>query len=105
LAANKDVAELLLANRADLNHRDGFFQQTPLFSAAANGRKDVVELLLAKGANANDKGNFGSTVLHLAAINGHKDVAKLLIANNADYNIYDASVRIPGHVNKRSGKW
>jgi ankyrin repeat protein len=91
LAANKDVAELLLANKADPNYRDGFFQQTPLFNAAADGRRDVVELLLAKGANANDRGNFGITVLHLAAINGHKDVVKLLIANKADYNIYDAS--------------
>jgi ankyrin repeat protein len=46
----KDVAELLLANRADVNATtvDG---ETPLHWAAAVGDKDVVELLSKHGGH------------------------------------------------------
>ena len=44
---HKDVAELLLANKADVNARDND-GDTPLHMAAMKGHKDMVELLLAK---------------------------------------------------------
>jgi ankyrin repeat protein len=40
---------------------------------------DIVELLLAKGADVNTKDNYGWTPLNIAAQNGHKDVEKLLL--------------------------
>ena len=74
----KEVAELLLANKADVNakDKDGF---TPLHLAASRGHKEVAELLLAKGAdvNAQDR-SLGWTPLHVALTNGRKDVADLL---------------------------
>ena len=61
-----------MANKADVNAKasDGL---TPLHLAASNDKKDVVELLLAKGAD-----NKGETPLHLAVDNGKQDVAELL---------------------------
>ena len=47
---HKDVAELLLANQADVNAKDGNYGDTPLQCGAQNGHKDVVELLLASQA-------------------------------------------------------
>jgi ankyrin repeat protein len=59
--------------------------RTPLFVAADNGCKDIVELLLANKAEVNARDNLGYTPLHLAACWG-KDVVELLLANGADVN-------------------
>jgi ankyrin repeat protein len=81
----KDVAELLLANGADVNARDKM-GKTPLHDAARHNSKDVAELLLAKGADVNARDKRGRTPLHLAARYNSKDVAELLLANKADVN-------------------
>jgi ankyrin repeat protein len=73
----KDVAELLLANKAEVNAKDKG-GETPLHMAAMNGQKDVAELLLANKAEVNAKDRGGATPLHFAAANNHKDVAELL---------------------------
>jgi len=68
---HKDVAELLLANKAGVDARDNH-GQTPLHAAAIGGHKDLAELLLASKAEVNGKDNAGDTPLHLAAFYGHK---------------------------------
>ena len=40
---------------------------TPLHSALYEGRKEIAELLIAKGANVNEKGGLGSTPMSVAA--------------------------------------
>jgi ankyrin repeat protein len=76
-AGHKNVAELLLANKAKVNAKDsgGF---TPLHFAALYGRKDVAEYLLANKAKVNAKDNGGFTPLQYATKEGHKDVVELL---------------------------
>ena len=60
-----EVAEFLLANKADLNVKD-CIGQTPLHMAVMSGYKAMVELLLASGADINAKDNNGRTPLHMA---------------------------------------
>jgi ankyrin repeat protein len=57
-----------------------------LYIAAENGNKDIVELLLAKGADVNAKTDRGSTPLHLAAFHNHRNVLELLLVKGAQVN-------------------
>ncbi|NRB28689.1 MAG: ankyrin repeat domain-containing protein, partial [Roseibacillus sp.] len=58
--------------------------------------KEIVELLIAKGADVNAKfEDDGSTPLHLAAWKGHFETAELLIAKGADVNAKDKDGETP----------
>jgi ankyrin repeat protein len=86
--SDRDVVELLLANKADVNARNtsGW---TPLHRAAMLGNKgvkDVMESLLAYKADINARDNSGETPLLYAAHAGHKEVIEFLLANKADVN-------------------
>ncbi len=54
--------------------------------AARGGHKEIVELLITKGAGVNAKDSRGWTPLHQTTYGGHKEVAELLIAKDADVN-------------------
>jgi ankyrin repeat protein len=60
--------------------------ETPLHWAAKNGRQDVAELLLTKGAHVNARNGYDETPLHLAAFRGDRAMAELLISKGADVN-------------------
>jgi hypothetical protein len=73
-----EKVKALLKDNPDLVSSKDNDGRTPLHRAAANGHKDVAELLLANKAELNAKDNNGFTPLHRAAANGHKDVAEVL---------------------------
>jgi uncharacterized protein len=56
---------------------------TPLHAAALNGQRDLVVLLIDKGANANAKTRNGRTPSDVAALWGHMDIVALLKAQGA----------------------
>ena len=90
-----------LAAGTDVNARDSI-GETPLYLAARSGRKEIVELLIAKGADVNEKDDFyGTTPLHWAAVYGHKEIAELLIGEGAEVNAMDNFGRTPLHWAKR----
>ena len=60
-----------------------------LHLAARRGYLDVVELLLAAGANASRFSHDGSTPLHEAALGGHLEVARTLIRAGAETRATD----------------
>ena len=59
LKDNKEIAELLIANGADVNAKQAVEGETPLHLAAWDGHKEIAELLIVNGANVNvrDKGS------------------------------------------------
>lgn len=59
---------------------------TPLHDAALTGNVDLVEVLIAHGADVDARDVQGHTPLHLAIQEGHTKVAKVLIVNGADVN-------------------
>ena len=58
--------------------------KTPLMWAAWNGRLEIVEQLLRKGASMEVKTRSGGTALHLAVSRGHDHVLQLLLSRGAD---------------------
>jgi len=67
---------------------------TPLHIAAQAGCKDIVELLLEKGANVNATNIINATPLHLAVEHDHKDVAELLRQHGGkDYPLISIPLR------------
>lgn len=78
------VAKFLLDHGAVIDRPAN--NSTALHSAAAGGHKAMVELLLARGADANARDDSGRTALHDAAANGYLSVADALIQGKADLN-------------------
>ena len=56
---------------------------TPLMVAVRIGRKDIVELLISKGANKNKSKTNGVTALLIASQNGYKDIAELVCTSES----------------------
>src|SRR5215470_5189451 len=98
---SKDVAELLVAGKADVNGKNRF-GETPLLEAARGGHRNVVELLLAHRADVNAKDNDGATPLLWAAKNGHQDVVELL-ASDSDVNAKNNEGETALHCAARNG--
>ena len=81
----------------DVNARAGE-GETPLNLAALMGHKEIVGLLIAKGADVNAKDyKYGITPLLNAAMGGHKETAELLIAEGADVKGKDVNGSTPLH--------
>ena len=102
---HEGVVQLLLAKGADINaparefHRAqyssledhivnppaGVFGRNALQEASYHGHEGVLQLLLAKGADVNAQGQYG-TALQEASYHGHEGVVQLLLAKGADVN-------------------
>jgi ankyrin repeat protein len=78
-----------------LSQMDQGILSTPLHYAVYGGHKDIVELLITKGANVSAKDNEGATPLHKAAAKGYKDIAELLVNKGADINAKDKNGSTP----------
>jgi ankyrin repeat protein len=74
---HKEIAELLIANGADVYAKQAVEGETPLHLAAMGGHKEIVELFITNGADLNAKG-FGGTPLDWAIEWGETKTADLI---------------------------
>jgi hypothetical protein len=73
-----------------------YIRKTALMAAAESGQKEIVELLLDRGAAVNFKTDYWShTALYFAASAGRAEIVGLLIDKGADM----------GASEKKNGKW
>jgi hypothetical protein len=89
--AAKVIIESGKAN-LDAKDRDGL---TPLIMATTRGQKEIVEALVAKGADLNGKDGYGRTPLHAAITANQKEIATMLIEKGADLNAVDKQGQSP----------
>ena len=73
----KQIVEWLIEAGADVNARQQV-DYTPLMGAAANARIEIMELLLAHGADRTMKTTDGKTPADLAREHGHDEIASRL---------------------------
>ena len=74
---------------------------SPLIHTARNGHKDVVRILIDRGAQPNNLDiKFKSTPLHQASAHDHLDVVKVLLDAGAQHDIMAAGdlYRIEGEI-------
>ncbi|XP_067653301.1 ankyrin repeat domain-containing protein 50-like [Haliotis asinina] len=77
-----DVVKYLLSlNSININRR-GWKKMTPIMVAANQGYKEVVELLVKRGADLSLRAQMGN-ILHTACSRGHFDVVKYLLSLNS----------------------
>ncbi|KAM4532215.1 KN motif and ankyrin repeat domains 1-like [Fundulus diaphanus] len=69
-----------LFTKGDVNDKAIQAGQTALMLAVSHGRMDMVQALLAQGAQVNVQDDEGSTALMCASEHGHADIVKLLLA-------------------------
>ena len=77
-----EVKQLIIGGH-DVNQRDEKYGFTPLHQAVFFGHKEIVEFLIAEGADVNAKNNAGSTPLYLAQGKRHHAIAELLAQHGA----------------------
>ncbi|KAK5852366.1 hypothetical protein PBY51_023838 [Eleginops maclovinus] len=72
------VEQLFL--KGDVNTKASQAGQTALMLAVSHGRMDMVQALLARGADVNVQDDEGSTALMCSSEHGHADIVRLLLA-------------------------
>ncbi len=77
-----EIKQLIIGGH-DVNQRDEKYGFTPLHQAVFFGHREIVEFLIAEGADVNAKNNAGSTPLYLAKGKGHHAIAELLVQHGA----------------------
>ena len=77
-AGNIEAVKQHLAAGTDVNVKGGFADGTPLHYAAANGHKEIAELLIEKGADLNAKDEDGGTPLDVAISFNRTEIADLI---------------------------
>jgi len=79
-----NVIEIFIENGIKVDSRESLYGRTLLHQAAILGNKELVEFLIRKGADVNDRDNGGKIPLDLANICDHKDIAGLLKAEGRE---------------------
>jgi ankyrin repeat protein len=81
-----EVVSILISGKAQINP-EGQFLISPLMHAV--GDLEMVKLLIANGADVNQKNVRGATALMAAAIDGTASVVRYLLEQGADVNARD----------------
>ena len=86
--ADRSVVEVLLERGADIEARDDF-NDTPLHTAIAGDRLNVLVVLLENGADIQARSDYGDTPLHTAARNSKPAAIEVLLDFGADIEARD----------------
>lgn len=75
----------------------------PILIASDNGYREIVELILSRGADVNARGVLGETALHLASAKGYYEIVEILLGKGAFINARRSDGVIPLHLAASEG--
>ncbi|MFC1492720.1 ankyrin repeat domain-containing protein [candidate division KSB1 bacterium] len=101
---NLERVRILLTENPEMINSKNDNGMTPMHLAARNVNKDMIELLISKGADVNTKDNNNVTPLHSLAFRGGIESVKILVENGADINAGMRDLSIPLHGAARGGQ-
>ncbi|XP_065845294.1 uncharacterized protein [Oscarella lobularis] len=78
------MARYLISAGADME-ASAWFDMTPFLSSAANGNRELMEVLIENGCNIRAEGSYGEALAY-ASVWGHLGIAKRLIELGLDVN-------------------
>ncbi|GAB6028256.1 hypothetical protein CHUAL_002439 [Chamberlinius hualienensis] len=90
-----ELAQVLLAMRANVEDRGIKGDCTPLMEAANAGHLDIVKLLITHNADVNAQSSSGNTPLMYACAGGHEEVAKFLLESGANVEDHNENGHTP----------
>lgn len=97
------VKEIIETDPDQINAKGLYEGLYPLHYAVSANNKEMVNLLIDKGADINAHSSDGSTSLHVASVLGYKEIVALLIKGGADVNAKDNRDRTPLHLASQGG--
>lgn len=83
----------LIAQGADVNATQGGAKNTALIMAAANGKRQIVQLLLEAHADVNKANGGGYTPLMQAVFHEYPEILSLLVQRQANLNVQNEEGR------------
>jgi|GEM_PF-1730184 len=84
----KDIAEFLLLNDCNVNHKNAMKYSAILYAADASDI-EILKLLVANNADVNDKTHTGASVLMHAVEAQNEAMVRFLIEKKADVNVWE----------------
>ncbi|XP_031345955.1 ankyrin-1-like isoform X2 [Photinus pyralis] len=92
------LARSSLAEGLSVNCEIKYYRYTPLYFAIKNNRLEMVNFLIARGADLKHKVQKGFMPLSYACQEGHLDIVNTLIAHGADLNTKSDDLYTPLHL-------
>ncbi|XP_046326546.2 ankyrin repeat domain-containing protein 50-like [Haliotis rufescens] len=90
-----DIMKLVLTYTTGCVNGKGYCGKTPLMTAVGSGCREMVELLVSKGADVSLVDNRGDNILHLACDGGHYEIMKYVLSQPIDINSRGRKGRTP----------
>ena len=102
----EDIDPQLLSDKLGNKPKGSIFGYTPLHTAVASGKPEVLAFLLerTKRENVNCCANIGYTPLHLAASSGNEKCVRVLLEHGADIGCTDDYGKTPKQTAELSSK-
>lgn len=97
LGKYQELKAMLRLDPEVADQRDPHLRASPLYYAAWQDQKEIVQLLLEFEVNLGMENTDGNTAMHVAAAAGARRTLELLIASGADVNAKNFNMQTPVH--------